>query len=88
MRFEFKLFIKLDKSIIDYIGDRAGNVLLKHTVAMAKDLGLEVIAEGVEVSEQVGFLRELNCDGIQGFFFAKPMNENDFEDKLYERKLG
>lgn len=85
MRFDT---LKLDKSIIDYIGDRAGNVLLKHTVAMAKDLGLEVIAEGVEVSEQVGFLRELNCDGIQGFFFAKPMNENDFEDKLYERKLG
>ncbi len=83
MRFDT---LKLDKSIIDYIGDHAGDVLLKHTIAMVKDLGLEVIAEGVEVKEQVGFLRDIGCDGIQGFFFAKPMEEDDFEKSLYAVK--
>lgn len=45
---------------------------------MAKQLGLFVTAEGVESEEQVKFLKKIECDSIQGFFYAKPMPAGDF----------
>lgn len=74
--------IKLDKSLIDYVGEFTGNSLIKHTIALAKDLGLKVVAEGVENEYQVNFLKDVNCDNIQGFFFDRPMVKTDFETKL------
>ena len=79
MRFDT---LKLDKSLIDYIGEFGGDRLIKHTVALAKDLGLHITAEGVEKEEQVDFLKKLNCDNIQGFFFSRPMPADFFVEKL------
>lgn len=73
--------IKLDKSLIDFIGTQSGESLIKHTVAFAKESGMKVVAEGVEKKEQLDFLREINCDYIQGFYFAAPMPQKEF-DKL------
>ena len=73
--------IKLDKSLIDFIGTTSGESLIKHTVAFAKESGMKVVAEGVEKKEQLDFLREINCDYIQGFYFAAPMPQKEF-DKL------
>ena len=49
------------------------NSIINTIVAMAKGLNLNVIAEGVETQQQLDFLREIDCDAAQGFFFGKPL---------------
>lgn len=71
--------LKIDKSLIDYIGDFSGEKLLEHTISLAKELGLRVTAEGVETEKQVDFLKKLSCDSIQGFFYSRPLPKEDFE---------
>ena len=74
--------LKLDKSLIDFIGNYGGDRLLEHTIALAKELGMHVTAEGVESSEQVEFLQKLNCDSIQGFYYSRPLPAQEFEEKI------
>ena len=74
--------LKLDKSLIDYIGNSGGDQLIKHTIALAKDLGMHVTAEGVEEQEQVEFLQQLGCDSIQGFFYSRALSASEFETHL------
>ena len=49
---------------------------------MAHELGLQVIAEGVEHQDQLDFLREHRCDAIQGFLFSKPMELDELLRRL------
>ncbi len=70
--------IKLDKTLIDGIGDVNGLKLIKHIIALSKDLGLTITAEGVESKEQKDSLVQLNCDNIQGFFYKPPLPEAEF----------
>ena len=74
--------LKLDKTLIDGIRDANGFKLIKHTIALAKDLGMNVIAEGVEENDQLECLKGLKCDVIQGFLFSRPVEKADFERKL------
>ena len=74
--------VKLDKSLIDYIGDKNGELILKYTIALGKELGLRLVAEGVENEIQVAFLRENGCDAIQGYYFSKPLPVDEFEQKV------
>ncbi len=66
--------LKIDRSFTRMI-DQSGNNLevVQAIVMLARNLGLKVIAEGVETETQLDELRKLNCDGAQGFLFAKPM---------------
>ncbi len=75
--------LKIDKSLIDYIGNYSGDRLLVHTIALAKELGMHITAEGVEDQKQVNFLKELNCDSIQGYVYSKPVPLQDFK-KMYD----
>ena len=52
--------------------------IIEAVINMAASLGLPVIAEGVEEEEQVQLLKRLGCDYIQGYYFAKPMPEEDY----------
>lgn len=70
--------IKLDKSLVDNIGNDLGDKLLKHTIALAKDLQLKVTAEGVEEASQKDFLAGLSVDDIQGYYYSKPIPEEEF----------
>lgn len=79
--------LKLDKSLIDYIGNFGGDMLLEHTIGLAKDLGMHVTAEGVENPSQVKFLKHNGCDSIQGFFYSKPIQKEDFEKLLENKEL-
>lgn len=79
--------LKLDKSIIDYIGNYGGDKLLEHTIALAKDLGLHVTAEGVETKTQVNFLKSLHCDSIQGYYFSKPLPVDEFTECLSKSRF-
>ena len=75
---------KLDKSLVDYVGNENGEKLLKFIVQLVQSLGMKITAEGVEYKEQLDFLENLNCDDIQGFYFSKPLMLADFSAKLTE----
>lgn len=77
--------IKIDKDFLDKkLSTEKGKIVISHTIAMAKDLKLGVIAEGVETKEHVDFLKSSSCDVAQGFFFAKPMTVKEFEHIYFE----
>ena len=79
--------LKLDRSLLTTEDDEnpiQKNVMFKYIVAMAQEMGLECISEGVETKEQVEFLAENNCDLAQGFYFDRPMPVEDFETRLEE----
>lgn len=71
--------VKIDRSmIIDIVENEKNQKVLKHTVEMMKDLGMEIVIEGVETLEQVSVLKELGCDVVQGYYFGKPEPEERF----------
>lgn len=74
--------LKVDKSLVDHIGDRDGETLLSHVIRMGQELGLHITAEGVETEPQLEYLRGMKCDDIQGYYFAKPMPLKDYEERL------
>lgn len=55
-----------------------GEIVVKETIRLAKALDMKIVAEGIEKKEQVEFLAEQGCDMIQGFYFAKPMPVDQF----------
>jgi len=66
--------LKVDQSFVAKIGkDPQSEVIIKTIIAMAHSLNMKVIAEGVETPQQVAFLRKLNCDLMQGYYFSKPL---------------
>ena len=70
--------IKLDRSFIHAItDDGVDTLLIKNILTMAKDLGYEVIAEGIETNEQMQILVNYNCGGGQGFLLSKPLSEDN-----------
>lgn len=70
--------VKLDKSLVDLIGNRASERLLAHVIAYARETGKTVVAEGVETPAQLAFLNESGCDMVQGFLFSKVLEEGEF----------
>ena len=73
--------LKIDKSFVDRIGKNEKN-MIDYILTMAKELKLTTIAEGVETKEQRDYLLEKGCDIIQGYYYAKPMPEEDFEEYM------
>jgi EAL domain-containing protein (putative c-di-GMP-specific phosphodiesterase class I) len=66
--------IKIDKSYIHAMSsETSARILVAEIISMARKIGFKVIAEGVEKEEQVEFLRQNNCDEIQGFYYGKPV---------------
>jgi diguanylate cyclase (GGDEF)-like protein/PAS domain S-box-containing protein len=78
-RFRFRR-IKLDRSFVrDLPGDPDSAALVSATLAMARDLGLEVVAEGVEREDQLAFLEERGCRTFQGHLFSPALDPADVE---------
>ena len=73
--------LKIDKSFVDRIGKNEKN-MIDYILTMAKELKLTTIAEGVETKEQRDYLLEKGCDIIQGYYYAKPMPEEEFEEYM------
>jgi diguanylate cyclase (GGDEF)-like protein/PAS domain S-box-containing protein len=71
--------LKIDKRFIDDTPrDARDTAIVQAILAMARHLGLRVVAEGVETQEQADFLVAHDCDGLQGFLYARPMPLDDF----------
>ena len=82
--------VKIDRSFIplseNYPEKEKALYILRDMVRMTRDLGMKVIAEGVEDDVQLDYLKEMNCDYVQGYVFDKPLPESEFEkraDALY-----
>ena len=70
--------MKIDRSfVVNMLNDPASMTLVKAIIALAKGLGMNVVAEGVEVQGESDALKALGCDMIQGYLYARPMAEND-----------
>ena len=78
--------LKLDKAFLDNfdMGEtgQKEKTIVSHIISMAKDLDMEVLAEGVENKSQKDFLLSANCDMIQGYYYAKPMKLESFDTEL------
>lgn len=73
--------IKLDKSLIHIVEeDKKGHDMVRGLIRLFHEMGLVVVAEGTETKEQANMLLELGADRIQGFYYAKPMPENELLD--------
>ena len=71
--------LKIDRSFVqDVTTDPNDAAITGAIIAIARQLKLSVVAEGVETLEQVRFLRTQNCDQIQGFYFSQPLSADDF----------
>lgn len=75
--------LKLDRGfLIETTDTKRGKIIISKIVEMAKAIDIKVICEGVETYEQVEFLKEIGCDKVQGYLFAKPMVLDEFEKHL------
>lgn len=77
--------IKIDRDFFSefMLSDR-GKKIISHTISMSKDIGLDMVAEGVETKEQAEFLKNCGCDVAQGYYYSKPVPINDFERLVYD----
>jgi diguanylate cyclase (GGDEF)-like protein/PAS domain S-box-containing protein len=80
--------LKIDRSFVQGLGlDRRDNALVGAVVGMAVELGLEVIAEGVETAEQLEHLERLGCSRAQGFLFGRPAPAGDMHMSVDDKPL-
>jgi len=76
--------LKLDMSFMRSFGDRKRSMVLESCINLAKKLGFETVSEGVEKKEQQELLGELGVDMIQGYYYSRPLPEEEFEKYLKE----
>ena len=70
--------IKLDKSLADRVGEQSEQGFLRHLVIMLNEIGMEVVVEGLETRAAVERFCEMGCDYIQGYYFSRPLPEDEF----------
>ncbi|MGJ7910761.1 sensor domain-containing protein [Neobacillus sp. LXY-1] len=84
--------LKIDRSfIIDICENKQDAAIIQSVISLSHSLDLIVVAEGVENEQQLSLLGNLNCDEIQGYYYAKPMSYSDFENFLtnvHQRKIS
>jgi len=81
--------LKIDRSFITGLhGSSANDVLVRSTIELGHGLNLRVVAEGVEDAETVAALRELGCDVVQGYYYARPMPPEEFDLWQRARRLA
>lgn len=80
--------LKLDKAFMDDMDENCkDDIIISSIIDMSKKMGLKVLCEGVETGQQVRFLAEAGCDMIQGYYFSKPVDVENFERLLDEEVL-
>ena len=76
--------IKLDGEFFRAVEDKdRSKMIVAQTIHLAKKLGMQIVAEGIETRPQVDFLAKMGCDLIQGFYFSKPLPLEEFEKRAY-----
>lgn len=81
--------LKVDKSFVAHITQNKGDAkIVRSTIDLAHNLGLQVVAEGVETAEILDRLEEMNCDAGQGYYFSKPLATEELTHWLFESPWG
>ena len=77
--------LKIDRSFVTRMSENNENTEIVRTiVVLAQNLGMDVVAEGVETNEQLVLLQKLGCENGQGYFFSKPVNSDGAEKIIVE----
>lgn len=77
--------LKIDRAFLnEFMASDRGRKIISHTISMSQDIGIDVIAEGVETLEQALFLECCGCDKAQGFYYSRPVPVEEFEKRLKE----
>ncbi|MDF2652415.1 MAG: sensor diguanylate cyclase/phosphodiesterase, Cache 1 [Paenibacillus sp.] len=77
-------YLKMDKSFIDNLNmSPKDELIISGIIKLAHSLNMKVIAEGVESSEQLSYLREQGCDGVQGYLISKPLSAGEFIERVW-----
>ncbi len=75
--------VKLDMSFVRQLSKNENvRQVVSSIISMCHNLGVQVVAEGVETADELAILREMDCDYIQGYYFSKPLPEKEFEEYL------
>lgn len=72
--------IKIDKVFVDKADLTSDKNIINYIMFLAKRLGVKTIVEGVETREQVEFIKKIQCDVIQGYYYSKPISKEEFEE--------
>lgn len=72
--------IKIDKVFVDKADLSSDRNIINYIMILAKRLGVKTIVEGVETREQVEFIKKIQCDVIQGYYYSKPLPKDEFEE--------
>lgn len=81
--------IKLDKKFMEnMMVSGKGRLILEQVAGMVNKLDLGLLAEGVETKEQIELLKSIGCDQVQGYFYAKPMPQEQFFELLKKQNIG
>lgn len=79
--------VKIDKTLVDGLSTSGGKSVFKNTVNMLKDINLELVVEGVETKEALDQIVAMDCDFVQGFYYSKPVPEDQFIEYLKEHNV-
>lgn len=80
--------LKIDKSFVDDLPhDKEDVAIVRSVISIAKNLQIDIIAEGVETQEQKDFLLLEGCPKIQGYFYSKPLNASDYKEFLLKHNI-
>ena len=72
--------VKIDRAFIsDGTNNRRGQIVARNTIALARDLDMSIVAEGVETMEHARFLLNCGCNCAQGFYYSRPVDVPEFE---------
>ena len=81
-------FLKIDRSFVCHLGSSHDNaVIAKTVIAMAHNLQLQVVAEGVETREQFDLLRHHGCEEMQGYLLSLPLSADEFSAFMHSAKI-
>ena len=80
--------IKMDRGFFnDNFREEKGYVVVEAVIKLIKKLGLTVVAEGIEMEDEIALLKELKCDIVQGYYYGKPMPVADFEKLVFGGRI-
>ncbi|GJM04655.1 MAG: hypothetical protein DHS20C09_06460 [marine bacterium B5-7] len=81
--------LKIDRSFIKHVTEQGSEAAITTAIiGLSKDLGINVVAEGVETLEQLEFLKDKKVDEIQGYYFSRPVTAEVLEDILFQQKYS
>ena len=75
--------VKMDREFITKTSADSNSNILKNTVSLINEAGMKTLAEGIEDEKTAELLMSMGCDYLQGYYYSKPLSEQDFMEKFH-----